>query len=195
MEGHDMSMMHDHAMHNHAMPGHDMPGHDMPMGPQCSMNMLFNWQVEDTCVVFRWWHISGPWTMFWSCLIIFLIGAAYEWMRAYSVSLDNKWKEEAAYLAQKNCCQNNGEEDDEVTAGREQRSLVHAYEEHKRLSNKKEIIRSTIYASLVGVSFWLMLVFMTYNGYLMLATVLGAGFGHFVFGNGKLSASRSIQCH
>lgn len=64
-----------------------------------------------------------------------------------------------------------------------------------RLSNKKELIRSSIYAFLVGLSFWLMLVFMTYNGYLMIATVLGAGFGHFIFGNGRLLADKSIQCH
>lgn len=52
-----------------------------------------------------------------------------------------------------------------------------------------------MYAVLVAISFWLMLVFMTYNGYLMIATVLGAGFGHFIFGNGRLSAGKSIQCH
>lgn len=61
-----------------------------------------------------------------------------------------------------------------------------------RLSKRKELIRSMIYAILVGISFWLMLVFMTYNGYLMMATVLGAGFGHYFFGN---SMNKSIQCH
>jgi copper transporter 1 len=66
---------------------------------------------------------------------------------------------------------------------------------YNRLSNRQELLRSTLYAVLVGISFWLMLVFMTYNGYLMIATVLGAGFGHFIFGRGKLSASRNIQCH
>lgn len=40
-----------------------------------------------------------------------------------------------------------------------------------------------------------MLVFMTYNGYLMIATITGAGLGHFVFGHGRLKASRDIQCH
>lgn len=44
-----------------------------------------------------------------------------------------------------------------------------------------------------------MLVFMTYNGYLMFATVLGAGFGHFIFGGSDnlfgTGGARSIQCH
>lgn len=57
------------------------------------------------------------------------------------------------------------------------------------------MIRSTLYAILVAISFWLMLVFMTYNGYLMIAVVLGAGVGHYVFGKGRLNASRSVQCH
>lgn len=64
-----------------------------------------------------------------------------------------------------------------------------------RLSKKRQLISSSIYAILVGISFWLMLVFMTYNGYLMIAVVLGAGFGHFIFGNGRLSGDKSIQCH
>lgn len=32
------------------------------------------------------------------------------------------------------------------------------------------------------VSYFLMLIFMTYNGWLCIATVLGAGFGYFLFG-------------
>jgi copper transporter 1 len=66
---------------------------------------------------------------------------------------------------------------------------------YNRLSKQREFVRSSIYASLVAISFWLMLVFMTYNGYLMIATVLGAGFGHFIFGNGRLTGDKSIQCH
>lgn len=66
---------------------------------------------------------------------------------------------------------------------------------NNRLSKQREFVRSSIYAGLVAISFWLMLVFMTYNGYLMIATVLGAGFGHFIFGNGRLTGDKSIQCH
>jgi copper transporter 1 len=55
--------------------------------------------------------------------------------------------------------------------------------------------RSALYALLMGISFWLMLVFMTYNGYLMIALILGAGVGHYMFGQGKLAAARNISCH
>jgi solute carrier family 31 (copper transporter), member 1 len=62
------------------------------------------------------------------------------------------------------------------------------------------ILRAVIYGVQVFISFFLMLVFMTYNvglsystlsnvadllqAYLILAVVLGAGIGHFVFGAG-----------
>ncbi|CAO3703221.1 unnamed protein product [Rhizopus stolonifer] len=159
--------------------GHHMP--DMPDMAVCKMNMLFNWQIENTCVVFRWWHISGPLSLVFSCLAIFFIAAFYEWVRAYSSTLDTKWH--APELFERN------------NSSEEQENVVYAYQQYSRLSGQKELIRSSIYAVLVGISFWLMLVFMTYNGYLMIATVLGAGFGHFFFGNGKLTINKSIQCH
>ncbi|KAL7320939.1 copper transpport protein [Mucor circinelloides] len=172
----------------------DHSGHDMPMPATCKMNMLFNWQVENTCVVFRWWHISGPISMILSCIAIFLIAAGYEWIRAYSKAIESRWKE-AEILLERNGQIGADDEEEEQEHGGQQRSLVHAYQQHTRLSKQREFVRSSIYAGLVAISFWLMLVFMTYNGYLMIATVLGAGFGHFIFGNGRLTGDKSIQCH
>ncbi|CAO3627127.1 unnamed protein product [Mucor hiemalis] len=131
-------------------------GMDMPAA-SCKMNMLFNWQIEDTCVVFRWWHIKGPISLILSCLAIFIIAALYEWIRAYSLLIESRWHDAELLLSRANT----GEEEDDVLIGVQneagQRTLVHAYEQHKRLSNKKELIRSSIYAFLVGLSFWLML--------------------------------------
>ncbi|KAG2234785.1 hypothetical protein INT48_006702 [Thamnidium elegans] len=167
-------------MDSHA--GHG--GMDMPAA-SCKMNMLFNWQIEDTCVVFRWWHIQGPISLILSCVAIFCIAAGYEWIRSYVSQIESKWTEAEILLSR-------SEDDEPVMEGQ---TMVHAYQQHNRLSKKREFIRSSMYAILVAISFWLMLVFMTYNGYLMIATVLGAGFGHFIFSNGRLTANKSIQCH
>lgn len=48
-----------------------------------------------------------------------------------------------------------------------------------------------MYAIQVAYSFLLMLVFMTYNGWLMLAVAVGAGLGYYVFGGD----GRSMACH
>jgi copper transporter 1 len=83
--------------------------------------MLFNWQVKDTCIVFRWWHISGPIDFFFSCLAIFLIAASYEWIRAYSNNLEAKWQQELV-----------ASEEVQQEEVEEQRVIVHAYQQHKR---------------------------------------------------------------
>jgi len=43
-------------------------------------------------------------------------------------------------------------------------------------------MRAALYGASVGLSFFLMLVFMTYNAYLILAVVLGAMVGHYTLG-------------
>ncbi|CEP07857.1 hypothetical protein [Parasitella parasitica] len=107
----------------------DHSGHNMPMPATCKMNMLFNWQVENTCVVFRWWHISGPISMILSCVAIFLIAAGYEWIRAYSTSIESRWKEAELLLARNGQAGLGDEEDEEQDQGGR---LVHAYQQYAR---------------------------------------------------------------
>jgi copper transporter 1 len=44
-------------------------------------------------------------------------------------------------------------------------------------------LRAAVYGGTVFISFFLMLVFMTYNAYLIAAVVVGASLGHYVFGS------------
>lgn len=62
--------------------GHD-GGHDGGEGT-CSMNMLFNWNTENLCVVFESWKINSPAGLVFSCLIIIGLAASYELLRAQS---------------------------------------------------------------------------------------------------------------
>lgn len=65
-----------------------------------------------------------------------------------------------------------------------------------RLSNQQRLTRALFYMAQVFVGFFLMLIFMTYNGYLMAATVLGAGIGFFYFGGDTLATStKALSCH
>lgn len=61
-----------------------------------------------------------------------------------------------------------------------------------------KLYRGIIYGVQVFYSFWLMLVFMTYNGWLMIAVAMGAGIGNYICGGtgGSTDAiSRSMSCH
>ncbi|KAJ2683652.1 copper transpport protein, partial [Coemansia spiralis] len=55
--------------------------------------------------------------------------------------------------------------------------------------------RALYYGLLVAYSYSLMLVFMTYNGYLIIAVVCGAVAGHYVYSADTLGAVRGANCH
>ncbi|SCV00009.1 LAME_0G06942g1_1 [Lachancea meyersii CBS 8951] len=57
------------------------------------------------------------------------------------------------------------------------------------------IKRASWYGAQVGFSFMLMLVFMTYNGWLMLSVVVGAAWGHYSWGSAVESNTRNLACH
>ncbi|OAD66682.1 hypothetical protein PHYBLDRAFT_119009 [Phycomyces blakesleeanus NRRL 1555(-)] len=139
--------------------------------------MLFNWNIQDVCIVFEWWHIHSVTQFILSSLALVAIAILYEFLRAQANSLDHKWSTKPSFQSD---------------------SLDHINETVPLISSKtqgnRSLIRSSLYAVLVALSFWIMLVFMTYNGYLMLAIVVGAGIGHYLFAN-RLSTDRSIQCH
>ena len=78
---------HDHSDHG-GHGGHDMPG--MPAQPTCSMNMLWNTQIEDTCIVFRSWHISTKAGFVFSCAAVVALGVLYEYLRVAQRGLDRR---------------------------------------------------------------------------------------------------------
>ena len=78
----------DHSDHGGGHGGHDMPG--MPAQPKCSMNMLWNTQIEDTCIVFRSWHISTKSAFVFSCLVVVGLGVLYEYLRVAQRNVDRR---------------------------------------------------------------------------------------------------------
>ena len=49
-----------------------------------------NTQIEDTCIVFRQWHISSHFIFVLSFIAIILISLGYEYLRAYQRSVDRR---------------------------------------------------------------------------------------------------------
>ncbi|KAL4244499.1 Copper transport protein [Abortiporus biennis] len=161
-------------------------GHEMPStpAPRCSMNMLWNTQIENTCIVFRSWHIHTKSAFIFSCLIILLLGVLYEWLREAQKNMDRR-------IAARLSAQGKGK--------------TRAVEESTGtpLPFSDRSIRALLYGSSVFLSFFLMLVFMTYNAYLIVAVVAGAAIGHYIF-NPDMDiesvlaggvASKSMACH
>ncbi|CCL98702.1 uncharacterized protein FIBRA_00706 [Fibroporia radiculosa] len=184
--------------------GHDMP--DMPM-PMCSMNMLWNTQIEDTCIVFPGWHIQTKTAFVFSFFAVMALGILYEWLRVAQRDVDR-------IIARRLIADGKGKtrlprsgratpESDSEGAGLLSGVSVLKSQPGTPLPLSARVARAVMYGLTVFLSFFLMLVFMTYNAYLILAVVVGAAAGHFIFGsrmdlNSALSGAvdgRGMACH
>jgi copper transporter 1 len=198
-------------MHHAGMDHGDMDHGDMDMGNKCSMNMLFTWSFKNLCIVFPRWHITGIATLIVSLLVIVLLSACYEAVRnlarRYEVSLAQRLK---AYMGPVAA---DGEIADEsattprsaapaaidapindVSRRNETSSqLIVGRDGKKALERKGRVILAALYAVQVFYSFFIMLLFMTYNGWIMLAVTVGAFIGYLVFG--ESTAAKSVACH
>lgn len=130
--------------------------------------MIFTWDWKNTCVIFKWWHIRTKSEFFLSFIGIVLLSLGYE----LSKHLFQKWE-------------------------RKHSSLVLGT---SVTSNKRDIFifkvkRSLLYGLQVGYSFMLMLVFMTYNAWLMIAVVIGAAIGNYFWCAPSETTNRSMACH
>ncbi|KAH6634087.1 Ctr copper transporter family-domain-containing protein [Chaetomium sp. MPI-SDFR-AT-0129] len=159
----------DHSSHDHHMMDHSShAGHgDMGSGPMCNMNMLFTWDATDLCVVFRQWHITSTLSLAVSLVAIVGICAGYEALREATRRYE-------AVLSQR-----------VETAPRQNR---------EQITRRAHIIKAALYGVQNFYAFMIMLIFMTYNGWVMIAVSVGAGLGYLVFG-GSTPVTKETACH
>ncbi|KAL4897660.1 Ctr copper transporter [Aspergillus ambiguus] len=174
---------------------------DMDMGEaQCNMNMLFTWSSKDLCIIFRQWHVTGPFSLFVSLVVIVLLAAGYEGVR----QLTRRY--EAAHARRLSAYTgavtgDNEIADESVRANVPSRSVPDASSpllvgsDNRRIVEQRgKIVMAALYAVQVFYSFFIMLLFMTYNGPVMLAVAVGAFVGYLVFGE-NMSAAKTVACH
>ncbi|EIM20240.1 Ctr copper transporter [Wallemia mellicola CBS 633.66] len=146
------------------------------------MDMLWNWDVKDRCIVFSSWQISSAISAIFSIITIILLGVLFEWLKYRMRKLDTSIANSLAiayniHTSYKNSNNLNRSavdiEVDEPTTVQTPAKLI--------VPKHQQVQRSILYAASAALSFFLMLIFMTYNGFLIAAVVVGAGLGHYTF--------------
>ncbi|KAL5461410.1 hypothetical protein PMIN06_002176 [Paraphaeosphaeria minitans] len=186
----------DHGGHE----GHNMPG--MDHGPQCNMNMLFTWDTTDLCIVFKSWHVSGTGTLLLSLLAIALLTAGYEAVREASRRYDahaqrisegrisgDDLSHAASPAAHASTSIASTEASSLLWPGRHGRASASASASERQTKTLKALF----YAVQVFYSFFIMLLFMTYNGWVMLSVAVGAFAGYLLFSGGP--SAKTAACH
>ncbi|CAG8936096.1 unnamed protein product [Penicillium salamii] len=199
----------DHSMHmamDHGDMGHGGMDHgDMDMGGQCSMNMLFNWSSKNLCIIFRSWRITGPISFLFSLVAIVILTAGYEGVRSVTRKYEAAHAQRlSAFVNSVNTGDN--EIADPIIANGLANAIphTHTYNEGSPLlvgrdnkaafARKGKVTLAALYAIQVFYSFFIMLLFMTYNGPVMIAVAVGAFVGYLAFSE-ETPASKTIACH
>ncbi|KAL2198977.1 Ctr copper transporter family-domain-containing protein [Corynascus similis CBS 632.67] len=187
---------HDH--HHHMMMDHSSHGDhgDMGGGHMCNMNMLFTWDSTDLCVVFRQWHVTSHLGLAATLVAVVAICAGYEALREavrrYEATLARRI-ETAPLPRSSSPSPRYSEESATETAPFLSPSLVIG-QNREQLARRAHIIKSVLYGIQNFYAFMIMLIFMTYNGWVMIAVSVGAGLGYLVFG-GKTPLTKETACH
>ncbi|XP_044258997.1 high affinity copper uptake protein 1 isoform X1 [Tribolium madens] len=172
---HDM----DHSMHkgmDHSM-GHNMGTTTMPKHDMSHMSMAFHTGYNET-VLFDQWKFTTIGGLIGSMIGIFFMAALYEGLKYYREYLF--WK---TY----NALQYRAVTLPEKGVVSEDNQIVHMVGEviHKQpptMLSGMHFYQTVLHMIQMVLSYFLMLIFMTYNVWLCLAVVIGAGVGYFLFG-------------
>jgi len=193
----DHSMM-DHSVHK-AM-GHNMGmNHNMNMttggmnktmgngmdGMMMMMQMTFYASSEVT-LFFKGWKTTNAGEMIGSCIALILIGFLYEGLKVARqvLLLQSGGGGQSVNVYVNPLIDSNGKYSttDENSANTPLR---------KRMMSLSHFIQTMLHMLQVFIGYLLMLAFMTYNAWICISVIVGAGLGYFVFGWRSPSVSSS----
>jgi len=174
---------------------------------RCKMNMLWNTDIIDTCIIFRSWHVSSISFFIASCISIVLLCIFYEYLRVFQRKMDYRialsLQAKRKGKLQVSSSGRNSPEDSEDSALLTGRKLLRTSLTGTPVPPITRALRAALYGATVFLSFFLMLIFMTYNAYLIAAVVIGASLGHYIFGStinvdailADSSGGKGLACH
>lgn len=179
-----------------------MGGMDMGHGhskPGCKISMLWNWNTVDTCFLANSWHVRSKGAFAGSCLGVFFLVVASQWLhrfcREYDLAIVTRARPQSvdSYSGESS---SSGKESVALEAPqapvRRVNPLIYAFS-HAWLVRKadvatevaasphEQVIRSVLFTVEWGLSYIIMLLFMYYNGFIIICCILGALVGRFLF--------------
>lgn len=146
--------------------------------------MYWNWDTSIPYIFFKWWTAETPLGLGLAVVTVYFLAFLYETvinLRArYDASLmrqaakDDENNKAAAAAPQ--CCSTPTKPAASCGDCCECPAPVNM---RRNFTTTQSLIRSSLFAFSNFYSLFLMMIFMTYNAYLCIALVLGAGSGHF----------------
>lgn len=180
-------------MGGHDMGGHDMVGMDMHMnGSECmSMGMMMYFHTgKCEYILFEALRTNNTGSMVGACVAIFFLAIIYEGLKVLREYLLQRAM--VAGMAGRQYSVSNGAS----TSSSRDAMVVSNKNVGVHMMSCGHFIQTVLHMVQVFISYCLMLVFMTYNVWLCIAVIFGAGAGYFLFGWRKaIVVDINEHCH
>lgn len=152
------------------------------MGGGCKISMLWNWYTIDSCFIASSWKITSPGMMAGSCIGVILLVMSLEFLRRavkeYDAFLIRRHTAAAAAVSGTSSPTKNGGSLKLSNVGTPAACGVpRGY----RPKIWEQAIRAFLHMVQFAVAYFVMLLAMYYNGYIIICIFIGAFLGAFVF--------------
>ncbi|PBP27363.1 Ctr copper transporter family protein [Diplocarpon rosae] len=154
--------------------------HDMDMGTsECVVGgMLWNWNTINSCFISSTWHITSKGMFAGSCIGVVLLVMSLEFLRRLGKEYDRfifrQYQRTQFALLSAASKDKNGAACTTTVASK-------APPIPFRPNILQQVVRASIHAVSFMVAYFVMLLAMYYNGYIIICIMIGAWLGAFVF--------------
>lgn len=155
----------------------------------CKISMLWNWYTVNTCFIANSWHVRSKGGFAGSCIGVFFLVVASQWLhrfaREYDVAIINKYASRRLAVGD-NKLESESSLESRVVPNPAGYAVSHQWlwrplNEGINPNPFEQLIRGVLFTVEWGLSYIIMLLFMYYNGYIIISCILGAFFGRLIF--------------
>ncbi|KAN0122522.1 Ctr domain containing protein [Hyaloscypha variabilis] len=145
----------------------------------CKISMLWNWNTVDSCFISESWRINSSGIFAASCLGVILLVMSLEFLCRMAKIYNS-------YLLSQHQLAHPGHSSSETkgllpSTSCDQVPLTNSPRPPFRPNMKQQAARATFHMLQFAVAYFVMLLAMYYNGFILLSICIGAWFGSFVF--------------
>ncbi|OAL01405.1 Ctr-domain-containing protein [Phaeosphaeriaceae sp. SRC1lsM3a] len=166
----------------------------MSMGGGCKISMLWNWNTVDACFIAKSWRIRSQGAFAGSCIGVILLVIALEFLRRagkeydrYIVAQHIKTLASAGPSSSSASSADGGATKNTTTATA---LPIAAAAPRFRPSILQQAVRALLHMLQFAVAYFVMLLAMYYNGYIIICIFIGAYIGYFIFGYESFSVAQ-----
>ncbi|KAI1643533.1 Ctr copper transporter family-domain-containing protein [Daldinia loculata] len=160
----------------------DMSGASAAEGNACKISMLWNWYTIDSCFLARSWHNTTPGMFAGSCIGVVLFTMTLELLRRTAKEYDRYLVRKHASAATAASMVPPKDSNNETTMASPTSTRQGALQASGfRPTAWEQAIRALLHMVQFAVAYFVMLLAMYFNGYIIISIFVGAYIGAFIF--------------